>query len=362
MVDGFGCMVGCLDEGVLRGLGEGVMGLDDGDFCRASEKEGQELMNILQVYETASGRQINVGKSSVCYEPQKDFGQGVRWRVSDGKEIDIWKDPWIPRTMDFTARGEGVEGLNMVSQLLNNGQWNSDLVCNLFDKEDTERILSILLSKFHVRGKMVWHHTKCGNYLTSLGYISARASKKAEGLRNKPMGESNAWTGRGTFGKKFGAFGSLHGFGISFGEQIWVNRINLVADYLRLNTIESGQGTEVGRATGARTVYRWRQPQQGFIKINIDAGWWKKNSVEGSLVAEAYALREGFSFDIRHDLKRVEFESDALQLIKVVNAQFKTPLEINVLVEDIHHLTIFLKVKFQFTDRQSNHAAHCVAH
>ncbi|GAA0144626.1 hypothetical protein LIER_05022 [Lithospermum erythrorhizon] len=56
------------------------------------------------------------------FEGRKVLTMGIRWRVGDGKEIDIWKDPWIPRTIDFLPRGREAEGLRRVSQLINNGQ------------------------------------------------------------------------------------------------------------------------------------------------------------------------------------------------------------------------------------------------
>ncbi|GAA0144627.1 hypothetical protein LIER_05023 [Lithospermum erythrorhizon] len=39
-------------------------------FCRATEEEGRELMKILEMYEVASGQRVNVGRSSINFEPQ----------------------------------------------------------------------------------------------------------------------------------------------------------------------------------------------------------------------------------------------------------------------------------------------------
>ncbi|GAA0151152.1 hypothetical protein LIER_09934 [Lithospermum erythrorhizon] len=135
-------------------------------------------------------------------EGKKILNKGHRWRVGDGKEIDIWKGPWIPQITNFNPRGGEVEGLHKVSQLIHEGQWNANLVRRLFDEEDTSRILAIPLSKFHVRDKMVWNHTKCGTYLTSSGYRSARDYKKDEGLRSKPVGESSTRDSEGELWSK----------------------------------------------------------------------------------------------------------------------------------------------------------------
>ncbi|GAA0175470.1 hypothetical protein LIER_28637 [Lithospermum erythrorhizon] len=47
-------------------------------FCRANEDEGRELMIILGDYELASGQKVNVGKSSVSFEPQVSLDIRVR--------------------------------------------------------------------------------------------------------------------------------------------------------------------------------------------------------------------------------------------------------------------------------------------
>ncbi|GAA0185918.1 hypothetical protein LIER_33206 [Lithospermum erythrorhizon] len=130
-------------------------------------------------------------------EGRKVLTMGIRWRVGDGKKIDIWKDPWIPRTTNFLPRGREAEGLCRVSQLPNNGQWRKDLIPTLFDPEDTQRILAMPLSRYHIRDKIVWHHTNNGVYLTSLGYKSARALKRNGGLRCKPAGECSDGGGDG---------------------------------------------------------------------------------------------------------------------------------------------------------------------
>ncbi|GAA0175469.1 hypothetical protein LIER_28636 [Lithospermum erythrorhizon] len=139
---------------------------------------------------TKLGANPSLGWRSLL-EGRKVLTQGIRWRVRNEKEIDIWKDLWIPRTTDFFARDRKVEGLNKVSQFINNGQWNEELILDLFNEEDARKILAIPLSRSHIRDRVVWHHTNCGVYLTSSGYKSARELKRNGNGRSKPRDESS---------------------------------------------------------------------------------------------------------------------------------------------------------------------------
>ncbi|GAA0158442.1 hypothetical protein LIER_15464 [Lithospermum erythrorhizon] len=100
-------------------------------------------------------------------EGRKILKRGVRWRVGNGKRIDIWKDPWIPRLTELDTRGMEVEGLHKVSQLIQEGNWHESLIGELFEEEDAKRILAIPLSRHHYPSKLVWDHTNSGIYLIS---------------------------------------------------------------------------------------------------------------------------------------------------------------------------------------------------
>ncbi|GAA0141775.1 hypothetical protein LIER_02840 [Lithospermum erythrorhizon] len=67
----------------------------------------------------------------------------------------------------------------------------------MLDAEDTKKILAIPLSRYDIHNKLVWHHTKCGIYLTSSGYNNAKDLKKIGELRSKPVGESSKRIGDG---------------------------------------------------------------------------------------------------------------------------------------------------------------------
>ncbi|GAA0147872.1 hypothetical protein LIER_07468 [Lithospermum erythrorhizon] len=130
-------------------------------------------------------------------------------------------------------------------------------------------------------------------------------------------------------------------------KQIWADGIQMAVDYSQLcsysldtTAVEQNKSRFGGAFKGAH-----------FQQIN---------HVESALVAEALTLREALHFAIRQRQFRLEVESDSLQLIRSINRQQKTPMEIDIIVEDTHHLARYLEVKFQYTSRESNNAVHCV--
>jgi hypothetical protein len=65
--------------------------------------------------------------------------QGLIRRVGDGEGLNIWSDPWVPRSMSrrpITSRGANL--LTMVNELIDptTGGWDIQLICDIFWEED----------------------------------------------------------------------------------------------------------------------------------------------------------------------------------------------------------------------------------
>jgi hypothetical protein len=61
--------------------------------------------------------------------------KGTIWRIGDDSNIDIWRDPWLPREwsrLPITPRG--YSPLTKVSELidLSTGKWDKELVGQTF--------------------------------------------------------------------------------------------------------------------------------------------------------------------------------------------------------------------------------------
>src|SRR5207237_2215158 len=74
--------------------------------------------------------------------------EGLIWRIGDGRSVNIWRDPWIPRSSTrkvfMPLRGSL---LHMVADLINpiTGNWDKQLVKETFWEEDAKFILSLPL-------------------------------------------------------------------------------------------------------------------------------------------------------------------------------------------------------------------------
>ncbi|GAA0159428.1 hypothetical protein LIER_44131 [Lithospermum erythrorhizon] len=136
-------------------------------------------------------------RSNVSYgwqsllEGNKVLRKGVRWRVSDGKSIDIWKDPWVPRHTDFHMRGTRRGDTRWVSQFIKEEPWDRRVIEQVMDLEDANKIMAIPLSKHHIRDRLIWNHTKSMTYLTCSGYWTTLDLKRNGDLQGGVVGETS---------------------------------------------------------------------------------------------------------------------------------------------------------------------------
>ncbi|CAO2152815.1 unnamed protein product [Urochloa humidicola] len=75
--------------------------------------------------------------------------KGVCWRIGNGSNIRIWRDPWIPRGRSFRPTGKRKPcRLKWVSQLIDQGRmlWREETVRSFFRAHDVERSY---LSDYH---------------------------------------------------------------------------------------------------------------------------------------------------------------------------------------------------------------------
>ncbi|KAL0385879.1 UNVERIFIED_CONTAM: putative mitochondrial protein [Sesamum radiatum] len=104
---------------------------------------------------------------------------GSRWRVRDGSNIRVWKDPWLPRPTTFLQIMPPSLFLPdlRVSNLLDkdNRCWNSELVEGIFCLEDSNLIKSISVSNLAIPDFWVWHFNKNGKFsIKSASHIATK--------------------------------------------------------------------------------------------------------------------------------------------------------------------------------------------
>ncbi|KAK6124264.1 hypothetical protein DH2020_042016 [Rehmannia glutinosa] len=107
---------------------------------------------------------------------------GIRWRVGNGRNINIVSDPWLPRPFSFKpVTPSNLISAHHVADLISEGQWNTQLVRQNFWPLDRDLILSIPLSHSNPPDKIIWHYEKSGNYSVRSGYKLALQNQLSSG-------------------------------------------------------------------------------------------------------------------------------------------------------------------------------------
>ena len=101
----------------------------------------------------------------------KTFRRGCLWRIGDGATTNIWTDHWVPSSptrMVSTPRGACI--LTRVEQLISpiNGEWDEELIREIFWPVDVERILQIPLPNHGQPDFIAWVPNKSGCFSVKL--------------------------------------------------------------------------------------------------------------------------------------------------------------------------------------------------
>lgn len=104
------------------------------------------------------------------------FKLGHIWRVGDGENIKIWKDPWIPNSVSrkvISRRGDHL--LSKVGDLINTatGSWDDQLITHTFCPVDVDRILAIPLPTVEMKDFVAWSLTKTNIFSVRTAYHAA---------------------------------------------------------------------------------------------------------------------------------------------------------------------------------------------
>ncbi|KAK3218418.1 hypothetical protein Dsin_012388 [Dipteronia sinensis] len=92
--------------------------------------------------------------------------KGLRWKVGDGKSIQVFDDPWIPRPTSFKPITPILDRVLRVADPLEveKGGWKMETLEQNFMEVDRAEILSIPLGMWKPSDKLIWHFDKRGTY------------------------------------------------------------------------------------------------------------------------------------------------------------------------------------------------------
>lgn len=97
--------------------------------------------------------------------------QGTRWRIGDGKSVNIFTDPWLPRPLSFKPFTSPFQFPSKVCDLMTPiGAWNDDNLGQLFLPVNCEAIKSIPLGRSAMEDRTIWHFESGGMYSIRSGY------------------------------------------------------------------------------------------------------------------------------------------------------------------------------------------------
>ncbi|KAI5000259.1 hypothetical protein ZWY2020_004848 [Hordeum vulgare] len=120
--------------------------------------------------------------------------KGMIWRVGNGAQIRVWRDPWIPRGPPFTPiLPKRNCRLNKVKDFLDvYGNWKSDLLQQFFCPADVASIMKICTSARQMEDFISWPWDKSGNFSVKTAYHFAMSSCWSQ---LSPCASSSAPTG-----------------------------------------------------------------------------------------------------------------------------------------------------------------------
>ncbi|KAI9200299.1 hypothetical protein LWI28_005649 [Acer negundo] len=118
---------------------------------------------------------------------------GLRWKVGDGKSIQIYKDNWFQRSWNFKILSTLMLDSNaLVNDLfLPSGGWNIQKLKANFRCCDVDEILKTLIDMMNTKDTVIWQFEGKGAYSIKSGYWLGRNLDDRAGHSNTSVGNGN---------------------------------------------------------------------------------------------------------------------------------------------------------------------------
>ena len=123
--------------------------------------------------------------------------RGLKKVVGNGLGVNIWEDPWVPRLPQYRIYSQGgrnEDGPQMVSDLIQNWEWNVEMLNRLFSSREVEAIRSIPISHQGRVDTWGWHFTKDGLFSTKSAYHIEILDAKNKMATSSNTQTSGVWT------------------------------------------------------------------------------------------------------------------------------------------------------------------------
>lgn len=111
--------------------------------------------------------------------------KGLDWQIGDGHSVNIWDDPWIPRSVDGCIHYQSIDiRYTTVSQSINHdtSTWERDVVASITDECQSKDIFTIPLPKCSFPDTKIWRLEGSGLYFVRSSYKAL--AKEASALHH----------------------------------------------------------------------------------------------------------------------------------------------------------------------------------
>jgi hypothetical protein len=128
---------------------------------------------------------------------------GAQWGIGNGQSVKITSDHWIPERPPYMLKplipipNEAIVSCLMDDQTC---QWIPEMVYAFFDKETTDLIMQVQISKHGGEDFVRWPHTRNGIYSVRSAYNMVRSnkfflsrSKRGGGMLSAAVNEEKQW-------------------------------------------------------------------------------------------------------------------------------------------------------------------------
>lgn len=120
------------------------------------------------------------------WEAKEQLLKGCRWRVGDGKSINVWTDYWLPqhKLIPKPAETDLVHQHDTIECLIDGETqwWNVAKIQSLIPAQQAAEIFKILLSSEPILDCLIWEYEKSGVYSVKSGYKFFNSLSKDEQL------------------------------------------------------------------------------------------------------------------------------------------------------------------------------------
>ncbi|XP_042965938.1 uncharacterized protein LOC122299618 [Carya illinoinensis] len=343
--------------------------------------------------------------------------EGLRWRVGNDKSIRIWKQKWLltPSTHCVQAPISVLDERARVSELVSNGEWDVQLLKNIFRQEEVEQICSIPISKSNAEDKLIWGCTTTGFFTIRSAYqLEMSRNEVAKGENSKRREGDNRWQSIWDLNIQE----KVKLFMWRAMKSLLATRSNLVMRKIidnskcpickaeeettshalwscpaaidvwaeSLKVTQKWKSEETDLRSERRNV-RWSRPREQAVKANWDAAVDKKegkvgigvvirdeegevlvatgeqmNYMTDAAIAESFALRKALEVCRDLNFNNVWFEGDAQNIVNAVNTETEDMSRYGSVIEDVKNLLKGRKKwRVSFVFREANEAAHVLA-